>query len=702
MKKRISILLLVLCLVLTLLPAAAQASDIVRVGDLSFIVDNGAARLWQCRSTIAGAVNVPESVNGYPVTAIAHQAFASSKVTSVTLPDSVQTVESAAFYGCDSLTSVKLPAGLTSISDDLFSGCTALQSVTLPSGVTSIGSSAFSRCTALKRIAIPDGVTDIGSYAFAYCSGLTDANLPSGLTSISDHLFYECAALKSITIPSGVTSIGKSAFQRCAALTSVAIPGSVKTIDQYAFDSCKGITALTLGRGVQQIGMHAFYGCDLRELTIPSSVTKVDVSAFVQNNNLPYVKDYSSSYSSSAYPYITKVIVMQGWCGEQVEWGLCKGTLHILGTGAMDDYASASGGSQPWELSKKDISGVVVHEGVTSIGNYAFHGSDMKIAEAQLPQSLRRIGDYAFEADTALRSIVLPEGLKTIGRNAFAGTGLVRMTIPASVTELPVSAFDGCKYLQTIWLPGTLTQVGRNAFRDNRSLRDVYYHGVRSQWDAIRFASNNEPLFTATLHCTVPGTVEPFVDVPQSAYYADPVKWAVEKGVTNGTSFDTFSPNNTCTRAQVVTFLWRAAGSPAPKERSYRFLDVLSTQYYYDAVLWATEKGITNGTSYDKFSPNDPCTRARRDVPLARDGRARHERVQPLHGRAAAAVLHRRGALGGGGGRHERHHAHHVQPEQPLHPSADRHVPLPDVQLNRDEKSVVLRHGAFLPPLRAA
>ena len=541
MKKRISSLLLVLCLVLTLLPAAAQAADTVRVGDLTFLVDNGAAKLWQCRSTAAGAVNVPASVNGCPVTAVAHQAFASAKVTSVTLPDSVRTVESAAFYGCESLTSVKLP---------------------------------------------------------------------SGLTAINRNLFYECTALKSITIPSGVTSIDQSAFQRCKALTSLTIPGSVKTIGQYAFDNCSGVTALTLQEGVQQIGMHAFYGCDLRTLTIPSSVTKVDVSAFVQNNNLPYVKDYSSSYSSSAYSYGTKVIVMQGWCGEQVEWGLCGGTLHILGTGAMDDYASASTGSQPWELSKKNISGVVVHEGVTSIGNYAFHGSDMKIANAKLPQSLRRIGDYAFEADTALTSIELPEGLKTIGRGAFAGTALVRMTIPASVTELPVSAFDGCKYLKTLWLPETLTQVGRNAFRDNRSLQDVYFHGVRSQWDAIRFASNNEALFAATLHCIVPGTVEPFVDVPQSAYYADPVQWAVEKSVTNGTSPDTFSPDSTCTRAQVVTFLWRAAGSPAPKERSYRFLDVMYDQYYFDAVLWATENGITNGTSKDRFSPNDPCTRA--------------------------------------------------------------------------------------------
>ena len=100
-----------------------------------------------------------------------------------------------------------------------------------------------------------------------------------------------------------------------------------------------------------------------------------------------------------------------------------------------------------------------------------------------------------------------------------------------------------------------------------------------------------------------------FTDVPASAYYYDAVYWAVENGVTNGTSATTFSPNASCTRAQMVTFLWRAAGSPEPESTVNPFTDVSASAYYYDAVLWAVEQGITNGTSATTFGPDATVTR---------------------------------------------------------------------------------------------
>lgn len=101
-----------------------------------------------------------------------------------------------------------------------------------------------------------------------------------------------------------------------------------------------------------------------------------------------------------------------------------------------------------------------------------------------------------------------------------------------------------------------------------------------------------------------------FVDVAQNAYYYDAVKWAVEQGITEGTSVNTFSPNASCTRAQMVTFLWRAAGSPAPKGMTNPFKDVSSTDHFYNAVLWAVENGITSGVSVDTFTPNATVNRA--------------------------------------------------------------------------------------------
>ena len=100
----------------------------------------------------------------------------------------------------------------------------------------------------------------------------------------------------------------------------------------------------------------------------------------------------------------------------------------------------------------------------------------------------------------------------------------------------------------------------------------------------------------------------PFADVPKDAYYHDAVLWAYENGVTSGTSATTFSPNATCTRGQVVTFLWRACGSPEPSTTTNPFADVSESDYFYKAVLWAVEKGITAGTSATTFSPAATCT----------------------------------------------------------------------------------------------
>ena len=105
-------------------------------------------------------------------------------------------------------------------------------------------------------------------------------------------------------------------------------------------------------------------------------------------------------------------------------------------------------------------------------------------------------------------------------------------------------------------------------------------------------------------------STNPFTDVKPGTYYYNAVLWAVEKGITNGTSDKTFSPDETCTRAQIVTFLWRYEGQPTPTSTNNPFADVKTSAYFGSAVLWAVEKGITNGTSATTFDPEDTCTRA--------------------------------------------------------------------------------------------
>lgn len=112
---------------------------------------------------------------------------------------------------------------------------------------------------------------------------------------------------------------------------------------------------------------------------------------------------------------------------------------------------------------------------------------------------------------------------------------------------------------------------------------------------------------------------EDFEDVAHNHYAYQPIMWAREKGITQGTSAKRFSPNDTCTRAQVVTFLWRARGCPDPKSHFNPFRDVAADAYYYDAVLWAVEQGITQGVDHSHFAPNDGCTRGQVVTFLYRD-----------------------------------------------------------------------------------
>ena len=119
--------------------------------------------------------------------------------------------------------------------------------------------------------------------------------------------------------------------------------------------------------------------------------------------------------------------------------------------------------------------------------------------------------------------------------------------------------------------------------------------------------------------CPAPkSTSSRFADVRAGDYYHDAVLWATEKGITNGTSETTFSPDAPCTRAQIVTFLWRAEGTPAARG-AVRFADVPADAWYYNAVRWAVSRGVTNGTGANAFSPDAPCTRAQIVTFLYRD-----------------------------------------------------------------------------------
>lgn len=174
-----------------------------------------------------------------------------------------------------------------------------------------------------------------------------------------------------------------------------------------------------------------------------------------------------------------------------------------------------------------------------------------------------------------------------------------------SSTQLTAKAFftDGTSTQEIYWLSSD-PSVASCAY-DDKGLCTVT--GI-SPGEVSIYAVANDSGIIAECKLTIVA-VNPFNDVKESDYYFTPVLWAVEHGITTGTGKGKFSPEDACTRGQIVTFLWRAAGSPKPKTASNPFSDVSKQAYYYDAVLWAVENGITNGTGKGKFSPEDTCTR---------------------------------------------------------------------------------------------
>lgn len=224
--------------------------------------------------------------------------------------------------------------------------------------------------------------------------------------------------------------------------------------------------------------------------------------------------------------------------------------------------------------------------------------------------------------------IVTPAGIGSIRGGAIEGDNINSVTITEGVTFITKEAIY-CPNLKWISIPTSVTYIMSSAFIcDN--LKDVYYAGSEEQWHQIGFDFNYDQRLAeqATIHFNGTGpdnpgntgtgpsvpTVGGFTDVKTDDYFADPVVWAVNNGITSGTNKEgtTFSPDATCNRAQIMQFLWRAAGSPVPETEVNPFEDVSDEAYYHDAVLWAVENGITSGTNKEgtTFSPDAPCTRA--------------------------------------------------------------------------------------------
>jgi len=179
------------------------------------------------------------------------------------------------------LSSISIPNSVTSIEERAFSNCSDLVSINIPKSVTSIGSYCFEDCRCLTSIILPESVTSIGEIAFAGCRSLTSFVIPSSITSIPNQCFVFCESLTSIIIPKSVNNIEFGAFRECTSLTSLNIPESVINIGGKSFEYCTGLTSVTIPKSINAIGIDAFTGCDkLTSITCLNATPPYAVDAF--------------------------------------------------------------------------------------------------------------------------------------------------------------------------------------------------------------------------------------------------------------------------------------------------------------------------------------------------------------------------------------------------------------------------------------
>jgi len=433
----------------------------------------------------------------------------------ISIPNTVQHIDSFAFYKCRYLKNITLPKGLLAIGQSAFDSCTSLETVVIPSTVSymDLDYNMFDGCVSLVSIDVDSDNTIVSSIdgvlynkektTLLLCPNRKESiTIPETVSSIDDNAFYsddhdEAFALltsidvdannkvyssddgmlyskdgttllmcprgkKSAAIADHATTIAPEAFYACTSLESVSIPDSVVIIGEDAFWDCTKLTGITIPNKVTTIESGLFWGCEsLESVNIPASVSTISADAFDYCEKLESINVDSNNqnYYTVDGALYNKDIITLVKCPAGKDSIDIPTTVKTIGNNAFQNCDK--------------LTSFTIPVSVTSIGKNAFE-SCTKLSSITIPDSVTSIGEYAFNYCENLKSVTLPESMTNIADGMFqCCSNLTSVTIPSSVTSIGKSAFDECKNLTNINIPIGVTSIGDYTFRYCESLESI-------------------------------------------------------------------------------------------------------------------------------------------------------------------------------------------------------------------------------------
>jgi hypothetical protein len=496
------------------------------------------------------SVTIPNSV-----TSIGDGVFSGTSITSVTIPNSVTSIGESVFGNCTKLSTINLEAGnsVYLLQDGVLynkAKTTLIQyppgktnaSFTIPNTVTSIGSGAFFGCTSLKSVTIPNSVTSVGNAAFADCTGITSINIPNSVTSIGNAAFSK-TGITSVTIPNNLNRIADFAFSNNG-ITSVTIPNSVTRIGDGAFDST-ALTNITIPNSVTRIGDNAFGSCTkLNSVTFTTGSNITDASfgseAFPEGKEGDGGNTLKTAYKTGKAGTYTRAANGSTWIkGEQA-----AAVPAYNGTPGL--AFTAINKNKEYSVTKGTVtSGAVVIPAsynnlpVTAIDFEAFRGT--QITAVTIPDSVDTIGGNAFQDCRSLTSVTIPNSVTNLDVCVFYGCrSLTSVTIPKNVTNIDPYAFQGCTGLTSVTFAGSIPKdnFDDDAFRGVGDIRAKYLAGGAGTYTKSGTTWTKQGASTAAPAAATPAIATPAAaGTPGLAFTAinNNKEYSVAKGtVTSG------------------------------------------------------------------------------------------------------------------------------------------------------------------------